>query len=334
MRAAALALLLAGLAAAQVAVPTLTGRVVDRAGILSPHVEAALTARLAAHEDSTSNQVAVLTVPSLEGEVLEPFATRVFRAWGLGQADRDNGVLLLVARDDRQVRIEVGYGLEGDLTDAAAGSIIRGEIVPRFRDGDYDGGVLGGVEAILARLGDADPAWQPADTTPLRRPDIRLNGEPAETASVWLRLVFFLVFGACGMIPVAKLLSVPGTPGRGRDLSLGCAGLFGGAFLGAGAVTLFLTGWTICGGIVLVPVLAVAVNRWLDAHPVYGPRRERERERLAVLREARARGDTEYEFEGTTYTVPVVTSGGGGSSGGGFSGGGGSSGGGGASGSW
>ena len=108
-------------------VPPLTGRVVDRADVLSPATEAALTARLAAHEDSTSNQVVVLTVPSLDGEVLEPYATRVFRTWGLGQAAADNGVLLLVAVDDRQLRIEVGYGLEGDLTDALSGQIIRRE---------------------------------------------------------------------------------------------------------------------------------------------------------------------------------------------------------------
>lgn len=80
------------------------------------------------------------------------YATHVFRTWGLGQADRDNGVLLLIARDDRTLRIEVGYGVEGDLTDARSGAIIRSEIVPRFRAGNFDGGVLAGVEAIVTSI--------------------------------------------------------------------------------------------------------------------------------------------------------------------------------------
>ena len=132
---------LAALASAQPAVPPLTGRVVDRADILEPHIEASLTQRLAQFEDSTRAQVAVLTIPSLEDAVLEEYATEVFRTWGLGQADANNGVLLLIARDDRKLRIEVGFGLEGDLTDARAGQIIRNVIVPRFKTGDFNSGV-------------------------------------------------------------------------------------------------------------------------------------------------------------------------------------------------
>jgi uncharacterized protein len=104
------------------------------------------------HEDSTSNQVVVLTVPDLGGESIEEFSIRVAETWALGQAEKDNGVLLLVARDDRQVRIEVGIGLEGDLTDMTSGRIIRHEIVPRFKEGDYDGGVREGTKAILAAI--------------------------------------------------------------------------------------------------------------------------------------------------------------------------------------
>src|SRR5690606_5234978 len=137
-------LVLPAAALAQPAVPPLTGRVVDLADVLSPATEAQVTTLLEAHEAQTTNQVAVLTIPSLQGSTVEEVANEVFNAWGLGQSGRDNGVLLLVARDDRELRIEVGYGLEGALTDAEAGRIIRNVIVPRFRDGDFDGGVSAG----------------------------------------------------------------------------------------------------------------------------------------------------------------------------------------------
>ncbi|WP_447600580.1 TPM domain-containing protein [Nitrospira sp. Nam80] len=130
-------------------VPPLTGRVVDLAQILSPPTAAQLSERLQAHEAKTTNQVAVLIVPSLEGEPLFDFSHRVATTWKLGQKGTDNGVLLLVAIKDRKVRIEVGYGLEGALTDARSAQIIRNEIVPRFRAGDYAGGVTAGVDAIL-----------------------------------------------------------------------------------------------------------------------------------------------------------------------------------------
>ena len=139
-------------AAAQQAVPELTGRIVDRAEILSPAIEETLTALLTAHEDSTSNQVAVLTIPALGGETVEAYSIRVAETWALGTAEKDNGVLLLVAIEDRKLRIEVGYGLEGTLPDAVAGRIIREEIVPYFREGNPERGVEMGVLAVLARL--------------------------------------------------------------------------------------------------------------------------------------------------------------------------------------
>ena len=133
-------------------VPFLTGRVNDTAGMLSEATITELEQLLKSHEDSTSNQIVVLTVPDLEGKVLEEFSLKVAETWALGQADKDNGVLLLIARNDRKVRIEVGSGLEGDLTDATSGIIIRREIVPRFKDGDFDGGVREGTKAIVAAI--------------------------------------------------------------------------------------------------------------------------------------------------------------------------------------
>jgi uncharacterized protein len=133
-------------------VPPLTDRVVDLARVLPPTVTQELSARLKAHEAQTTNQLAVLIVPSLEGEPLFDFSHRVASAWKLGQKGTDNGVLLLIAIKDRKVRIEVGYGLEGTLTDARSAQIIRNEIVPRFRAADYAGGVVAGVEAILKTI--------------------------------------------------------------------------------------------------------------------------------------------------------------------------------------
>lgn len=133
-------------------VPSLTGRIVDRARILPSATVESLTAQLSAHEARSSNQVAVLIIPSLEGESIEEFSHRVATTWKLGQQGTDNGVLLLVAIRERKVRIEVGYGLEGVLTDARSAQIIRNEIVPRFRAGDMSGGVAAGVQAILKTI--------------------------------------------------------------------------------------------------------------------------------------------------------------------------------------
>jgi len=133
-------------------VPPLTGRVVDLAHVLPADVAASLTLDLEAHETKTSNQVVVLILPSLEGEPLETFSHRVSTIWKLGQKGTDNGVLLLIALRERKVRIEVGYGLEGTLTDLRSAHIIRQEIVPRFRSGDLPGGIAAGVQAILGTI--------------------------------------------------------------------------------------------------------------------------------------------------------------------------------------
>lgn len=153
------ALLLAALAlggaaspAAALEVPPLTGRVVDAAHLLPADLAASLSAGLAAHEARTGNQVALLTLPSLEGEPLEEFSHRVATTWKLGQKGTDNGVLILVVPGDRKVRIEVGYGLEGTLTDAKSSRIIREEMTTRFSTGDFAGGITAGVKAVLGTI--------------------------------------------------------------------------------------------------------------------------------------------------------------------------------------
>lgn len=133
-------------------VPFLTGRVVDNAEILKPATRDKLTGVLKAHEQATGNQVAILTVPTIGGEPIEEYATNVFDSWKLGQKGKDNGVLVIVVPHDRKMRIEVGYGLEGTLPDVAASRIIRNVMTPAFKAGDYDKGVVDGVDAIIGQL--------------------------------------------------------------------------------------------------------------------------------------------------------------------------------------
>lgn len=144
-----LSLVLAFMEASALEVPYLSGRVVDNAQILSPEAVSSITETLKAHEELTTNQVVVLTIPSLMGESIEDFAYRVFNAWGLGQESKDNGILLIVVPNDRSMRIEVGYGLEATVTDLHAHRIIQNIIAPRFREEDYDGGIGEGVQALI-----------------------------------------------------------------------------------------------------------------------------------------------------------------------------------------
>ncbi len=146
--AAGLAGVSAGFASAEIAVPYLSSRVVDLAEMISPAGEQALEAELAQLEKDKGAQVAVLTVPSLEGEPIESFALRVAEAWKLGQQKQDNGAILVIARADRQMRIEVGYGLEGAIPDVIAKRILSERLTPRFQAGDFDGGVAEAVSTL------------------------------------------------------------------------------------------------------------------------------------------------------------------------------------------
>ena len=132
--------------------PALTGRVVDEAGMLSAATQSRLAALLQQNENSSSNQLVVVTVKSLQGYAIEDYGYQLGRHWGIGQKGLDNGVLLIVAPNERKVRIEVGYGLEGTLTDALSSNIIQAVILPRFRQGQMEQGVIDGTRAILAAI--------------------------------------------------------------------------------------------------------------------------------------------------------------------------------------
>jgi uncharacterized protein len=139
--------------------PPLTGRVVDQAGVIPGSARETLETKLKDLEDKSGIQLVVATVKSLQGGDIETYANELFRAWKLGEAKKNNGVLLLVAPTERKVRIEVGYGLEGTLTDALSQVIIASAIVPRFKANDYSGGIERGVDGIISVLTTDAEEW-------------------------------------------------------------------------------------------------------------------------------------------------------------------------------
>ena len=142
--------MLAAVPAVALVLPTLSGRVVDEANILDPAMRAALTQKLAELEAKTTDQLVVVTLRSLQGTSIEDFGVELGRRWRVGQGDKNNGVLLIVAPSERKVRIEVGYGLEGTLTDAVSKLIIENAIVPRFRANDIPGGITRGGMSVTS----------------------------------------------------------------------------------------------------------------------------------------------------------------------------------------
>lgn len=161
-------------ALADVAVPPLTGRVVDLTATLSAHQVAALEQKLKAFEDRKGSQLAVLIVPTTQPETIEQYALRVVEQWKLGRKKVDDGALLLIAKNDRKLRIEVGYGLEGALNDATSKRIIDEIITPKFRSGDFVGGISDGADRILKVI-DGEPLPAPKPEGEL--PDLGLIGE-------------------------------------------------------------------------------------------------------------------------------------------------------------
>jgi uncharacterized protein len=309
--------MLAWLAGAALAadVPYLTGRVVDNANILSAGAKQRISQLSEAREKASGDQIAVLTMPSLEGESIEGYATRVFDAWKLGRKGQDNGVLVIVAPSDRKMRIEVGYGLEGTLTDAAAARIIREAMTPRFKQNDFDGGVTAGVQAIVDTLeGRGDWAHAGASSGATSSSSAKSGfASIDEQLPPWPMRILLgaFIFGIIGLFTFIGVM----TPGMGWFLYFFLIpfwAMFPIVILGVkGALTLL--------GVYLVafPVAKVIVSR----QPWY--------EKAA--REMKTKGSTSI---GGMVISSRSSGSSGGSSGGGFSGGGGSSGGGGASGSW
>ena len=156
----------AALALAAPTFPELTGRIVDAADVIPQATRATLEPKLEALETKSGIQMVVATVKSLEGQAVEPYANELFRHWKLGEATKNNGVLLLVAPNERKVRIEVGYGLEGTLTDALSKIVIANAIAPRFKAGDFGGGVERGVDDVITILTTDAAEWQ-------KRPQVR-----------------------------------------------------------------------------------------------------------------------------------------------------------------
>lgn len=292
-------------------VPALRGRVTDDANILSAATKDHISALLKAHEDRTTNQVAVLTVTTLDGEAIEEFVTRVFGKWRLGLKKKDNGVLIIVAVKNRRMRIEVGYGLEGVLTDLKAGRIIDTIMAPRFKAGDFDGGVTAGVLAVIALLEDKD-AQLPVDTGGqgagsddfFKGPDLPI---------IQRILLGCFIFGIIGLFTIIGV-AVPRAPGWFLYLFLiPFWATFPIVAVGPRAAFILL-----CVYLAAFPAAKIIVSRT----PWY----------------KKARRDLEEKGSATIggFTFSSSSSGGWSSSGrsGGFSGGGGSSGGGGASGGW
>jgi uncharacterized protein len=188
-------------------VPALKGYVNDYANMMSPEARSKIENELKAFEQSDSTQVIILTIPSLEGEVLEQFSIKVAEAWKIGQKGKDNGAILLVSKQDRKTRIEVGRGLEGKLTDLMAGRIVNSVINPRFKQGDFDGGFIAATQALI-------------DVT---RGEFKVDEKQAPTRkkrSSSLPVLF--IFGAIALLTLGRISRVLG----------GAAGAVGGSLIG------------------------------------------------------------------------------------------------------
>ena len=204
-------------------VPALKGRVNDYGNLISPNTEQQLESLLADLERTDGTQVVILTVPSLKGDSLEDFSIRTAEKWGIGQKGNDNGAILLVSKNDRKIRMEVGYGLEGKLTDLMAGRIIRDIISPRFKNGQFDQGFLDGVSAMVGTVRGEFTAKD------IKRPSTRKHSSGSPSL---MGLFAFLI-----LLQVVSRISRPLGAAVGGIL----APIVGGLFFGAGLmVILFL----------------------------------------------------------------------------------------------
>ncbi len=231
-------------AAQTLSFPALTGRVVDDAGILDAGTRAELTQTLAALESKTTDQLVVVTLKSLQGTSIEDYGYQLGRAWKIGQKAKNNGILLIVVPGERRVRIEVGYGLEGTVTDAISKLIIEDSIVPRFKAGDFSGGIKRGVEDIVQVLTGDAAEWQQRAVQSVA-PDTSQSGGGWPVAALVLAGVGLLIF--CALVSgficqiIFQILFMMLSSGGGSSRSGGSwsgGGGFGGgggSFGGGGA---------------------------------------------------------------------------------------------------
>ena len=253
---------LAAPAAAQT-FPQLTGRVVDEANLLSPQQEAELAAKSEALEEQTGRQFVVATVGSLEGQEIADYAVQLGRNWQIGDKKADDGVILLVAPNERKVWIATGYGAEGFLPDILAGRITRNDILPRFRDGDMAGGIMAGADAVIRQMSlPPDQARQQADQAAAQE-EARERGSPGFLPVIfWVMVVGFILLSMfrrvggrsyLGGVPASKrrkrgrgfdagdaaivlwgLSELAGASRKGRSSGWGGGGWGGGGFGGGG----------------------------------------------------------------------------------------------------
>ena len=215
--------------------PALTGRVVDNANILSAATKSDLTGKLAALEAKTSRQLVVVTLPSLQGFEISDYGYQLGRAWGIGQAKLNNGVLLIIAPTEHKARIEVGYGLEPILTDALSEVILQSTVLPKFRSGDFNGGVSAGVDALIQQLSlntsDAEARAAAAQQQVAQDDGSGQSGSITGLLIVlFIAFAIFRVFGGWGLLPFLFM----GGGGRGGGFGGGGFGGGGGGFGGGG----------------------------------------------------------------------------------------------------
>jgi uncharacterized protein len=221
-------LFVSGAYAAALNFPQLTGRVVDEAGILSADTQDKLAQLLAQEEKQTTNQVVVVTLKSLQGQTIEDYGYQLGRHWGIGQKGKNNGTLIIVAPNEHATRIEVAYGLEGVLTDANTRIVIERYMLPAFRRGDYDAGVLAGTNAVLQVLGGVTLSPPQASDSDQDQRDS--GGLP------WGFIILVLVWLVFGRFlwPLLFLGGLGGFGGRGSGGGFGGGGFGGGGFGGGG----------------------------------------------------------------------------------------------------
>ncbi|MGH6828239.1 MAG: TPM domain-containing protein [Rhizomicrobium sp.] len=227
-------------AAAAPKFPPLTGRVVDAAHILSPATVADLDRKLAGLQARTSRQLVVVTLPSLQGYDIADYGYQLGRAWGIGQAKLNNGALLIVAPKEHRVRIEVGYGLEPILTDALSEVIIQQAVLPKFRAGDFNGGVEAGADALIGQLSLNTSQAEARAAAALRQ--AQNGGGKMSGASplsflvvlLFIAIAFGRVFGGFGFWPLLFLGGLGGPRAYGGGYQGGGFGGFGGGGFGGG----------------------------------------------------------------------------------------------------